>query len=158
MGNKKFKLVAVAGTFDILHLGHKNLLNKAFEIGEKVIIGICSDSMVKKMKKPHPVNPYQVRKEKLLEFLKNFGYMDRARIIQINDPYGPAIVDKEMEAIVVSEETEYRAHEINKIREKNGLNLLEIVSIKMVKAENGGILSSSRIRMGEIDPEGRLRK
>lgn len=158
MNNKKFKLVAVAGTFDILHLGHKALLSKAFEIGEKVIIGICSDKMVKSMKKPHPVNPYRVRKEKLLEFLKNLGYMDRVRIIQINDPYGPAITDKEMEAIVVSEQTEHRAHEINKIRKEKGLHPLKIFSIKMVKAENGGILSSTRIRMGEIDSEGRLIK
>lgn len=158
MNNKKFKLVAVAGTFDILHLGHKTLLNKAFEIGEKVIIGICSDKMVKNMKKPHPINPYRMRKEKLLEFLKDSGYIDRAKIIQINDPYGPAITSKEMEAIVVSEQTEYRAHEINNIRKKNGLHPLNIISIKMVKAENGGDLSSSRIRMGEIDSEGHLMK
>lgn len=156
MESKKFKLVAVAGTFDILHLGHKVLLNKAFEVGEKVIIGICSDKMVKNMKKPHPVNPYLKRKKKLLEFLKNLSYKNRAKIVQIEDPYGPAIIDKKIEAIVVSEETEYRAYEINKIREKNGLPLLEIISIKMVKAENGGLLSTSRIRKGEIDTEGHV--
>ncbi|MEM3061892.1 MAG: phosphopantetheine adenylyltransferase [Candidatus Bathyarchaeia archaeon] len=158
MENKRFKLVAVAGTFDILHLGHKTLLNKAFEIGEKVIVGICSDKMAKRMKKSHPVNPYWIRKKGLLEFFKNLGHTDKARIVQINDPYGPAITDEEMDAIVVSEQTEYRAHEINEIRKENGLNLLKIISIKMVKAENGGPLSSSRIRKGEIDSEGHLTK
>ena len=43
---KKFKKVAVGGTFDELHSGHKALINKAFEVGEKVVIGLSSGEFV----------------------------------------------------------------------------------------------------------------
>ena len=36
---------AVAGTFNILHEGHKALLDRAFEVADQVRIGITSDRM-----------------------------------------------------------------------------------------------------------------
>ncbi|GBC75530.1 hypothetical protein HRbin06_00848 [archaeon HR06] len=60
-----------------------------------------------------------------------------------------------MEAIVVSEETKERAKYLNKLRRERGLKPLKIVVVEMVKAEDGLRISSSRIRRGEIDEEGR---
>jgi len=51
---KKFDLVATGGTFDIIHKGHMALLNKAFTISSKVIIGLSSDELVKKNGKKMP--------------------------------------------------------------------------------------------------------
>ncbi|RLI21218.1 phosphopantetheine adenylyltransferase, partial [Candidatus Bathyarchaeota archaeon] len=34
---RKFKAVAVGGTFDEFHRGHRALLSKAFEVGERVL-------------------------------------------------------------------------------------------------------------------------
>ena len=58
--------------------------------------------------------------------------------------------------IVVSEETFDVAVEINRIRKERGMTEMEIVKIPMIKAEDGRPISSSRIKKGEIDEEGRL--
>jgi pantetheine-phosphate adenylyltransferase len=145
----KFKKVVVGGSFDHLHRGHKVLLEKAFELGDKVVVGLSSDKMVRKK-----IAPYSVRKKKLEEYLSGLKY----EIVKLTDPYGIAINDPEVEAIVVSEETLPRAVEINKIRKRKGLQELEIVRVPMVIAEDGKPISSTRIRRGEIDEEGRIVK
>ena len=39
------RTVAVAGTFDVLHDGHRALLRRAFESGDRVVVGITTDRM-----------------------------------------------------------------------------------------------------------------
>ncbi len=36
---------AVAGTFNVIHEGHMALLRRAFQLGDRVLIGITSDEM-----------------------------------------------------------------------------------------------------------------
>jgi pantetheine-phosphate adenylyltransferase len=153
---KKFRKVAVGGTFDEFHRGHKVLLMKAFEIGEHVLIGLCSDEFVKKMGKPHVTASYEERLKELREFLKALGLSDRAEIVPLNDPYGVTVTDKCIEALVVSEETEKTAIKINQKRSEAQLPPLTIVTIIMVPAENCEPISTTRIREGEIDREGHL--
>jgi pantetheine-phosphate adenylyltransferase len=152
----RFKLVAIGGTFDIIHKGHIELLRTAFEIGDKVIIGLSTDDFVKRMGKHHEVKPYFERLENLRKLLIDMRVDSRAIVTPIEDPYGPAASDSAIEAVVVSDETQHRAFEINRLREVKGLRALEIVKISMVLAENGKPISSTRIRLGEIDESGRL--
>ena len=44
----EFNLVALGGTFDIIHAGHIALLEKGFSISKKVIIGLTSDELAEK--------------------------------------------------------------------------------------------------------------
>ena len=51
------KIVFTNGCFDILHQGHVHLLAACNEFGERTIVGLNSDSSVKKLKGPsRPVN------------------------------------------------------------------------------------------------------
>jgi cytidyltransferase-like protein len=155
---KEFRKVAVGGTFDELHRGHKVLLLKAFEISERVLIGLCSDEFVNKLGKPHTTATYDERLTEVQSFLGNLGVSERAEIIPLNNPFGPTVTDKCIEAVVVSEETKTTANKINEQRQKNGLNPLRIITINMVPSEDCSPISTTRIRKGEIDREGRLTK
>jgi pantetheine-phosphate adenylyltransferase len=155
---KKFRKVAVGGTFDEFHRGHKVLLMKAFEIGEHVLIGLCSDEFAKKMGKPHITAPFDDRLKELKVFLETLNLNEKAEIIPLNDPYGATVTDKCIEALVVSEETEKTAIKINQKRSEAQLPPLTIVAISMVPAENCKPISTTRIRKGEIDREGHILK
>ena len=156
MLNAVFSIVAVGGTFDEFHKGHRALLEKAFEVGENVMIGLCTDDFVEKMEKPHVIAPFAVRLEELKGFLRKNRWLKRAEIVPLHDPYGPALTNKTIKTLVVSKETEPIACEINERRKADNLPPLEIIVIEMIMAEKPGPISTTRIRCLEIDHEGRL--
>lgn len=60
------KIVFTNGCFDILHIGHIDYMNRASRLGTKMIIGLNSDSSVKRLKgKDRPINNEKVRSEML---------------------------------------------------------------------------------------------
>jgi len=155
---RRFRVVGVGGTFDELHKGHRALLEKAFEVGDLVWIGLSTDEFARNLQKEHEIASYEDRMRELKCFLEKRGFSSRAKITPLGDPYGPAVTSKEIQAIVVSRETEPGAHRINLLRRKNGLPPLEVIVIDMVPAENHVPISTTRIRRGEIDREGHLLK
>jgi len=155
---RKFRVVGIGGTFDEFHRGHRSLLEKAFEMGDLVWIGLSTDEFARKLRKNHEIASYENRMKELKCFLKKKDLLSRAKITPLGDPYGPAVTSKEIQAIVVSRETESGAHRINLLRRKNGLPPLEVIVIDMVPAENHVPISTTRIRRGEIDREGHLLK
>ena len=66
--------VWVNGTFDIVHLGHIQLLKKAADLGDFLIVGLDGDKRVKELKgEQRPINNL-VSRITLLEAIK---YVDR---------------------------------------------------------------------------------
>jgi pantetheine-phosphate adenylyltransferase len=153
---RPFQEVAIGGTFDALHRGHKILLRTAFRAGDQVLIGLSRNGFVRQLVKNHRVDPYQTRKQELLSFLKKERVFERAKIIPLDDPYGPTINNSTIGALVVSRMTKKMADKINMIRRRRGLKPLPVVTIGMVVAEDFEPISSTRIRAGEIDREGYL--
>jgi pantetheine-phosphate adenylyltransferase len=152
----RFKKVAVGGTFDELHKGHKALIRRAFEIGEKIVIGLSSDAFVSKMGKPHQTASYDERKRELETFLNDSGLDQRFEIVPLGDAYGQTMSLNGLDALVVSQETQKTAEKINEKRQRAGLPLLEIVTVSMIPAENQAPISTTRIRRGEIDRNGHI--
>jgi pantetheine-phosphate adenylyltransferase len=153
---RKFKTVAVGGTFDEFHKGHRVLLLKAFEVSDRILIGLSTDELVQRMGKPHLISTYDFRLEELKGFLRKEGLLGRAEIMPLHDAYGVTLSKGCVNALVVSRETEKTAEEINKKRRAKRLEPLNIVVIGMVPAYNSKPISTTRIRRGEIDKEGQM--
>ena len=76
-------IVFTNGVFDILHVGHLKLLNYAKTLGNRLIVGINSDSSVKKLKGDlRPINGEDTRKESLLEL----GFVDDVIVFNEDTP------------------------------------------------------------------------
>ena len=143
--------VAIGGTFDVLHDGHKALLKKADTLGD-VIIGLVSDEMAQK--KYHVVNTYNNRKKSLIAYLETLTGAPPL-IVALSDPYGPTLAQK-FDYIVVSPDTRPTAKKINVLRSQRGLPPITIVCVDFVLAQDGKPISSTRIHYGEIDEHGVL--
>ncbi len=151
-----YKLLCVGGTFDVIHAGHEALLTQAFDAGEHVLVGVTTNAYVKAHKR-RVTQAYTERKHALDAWLSaRDAYRGRYAIIPLNDPFGPAVKDAQLEAIVVSEETRKRAEEANALRKKAGLPALDVLVVPMRKAEDNTPISSTRIREGKISVWGKL--
>ena len=146
----------MGGTFDIIHSGHKALLQKALEVGDIVLIGLTTDARASKNRNKTQINNYNIRLASLQNLLKSMKSLDRFQIVPLENDWGPSVVDEDFEAIIVSDETKSTAQKINKIRSAAGKSELEIVVVPMIRAQDGHRISSSRIRNEEIDSEGQL--
>jgi pantetheine-phosphate adenylyltransferase len=151
----KFSLIAMGGTFDIIHRGHLTLLENAFEISDKVIIGLTSDEFVQKKGKT-PIHKYDERLKNLISVIFHKFPNTNFEISQLNNDFGPAVLEKDVQALIVSDETSDQGNVLNKLRTERNLPLVEVIVVPMFLAKDGVRISSTRIKNSEIDSDGNL--
>ena len=151
----KFSLIAMGGTFDIIHDGHITLLSTAFDISEKVIIGLTSDEFVQKKGK-NPIHKYDERLKNLTSIIFKKFPNSYFEISQLNNDFGPAVFEKEVQALVVSDETKNQGNILNKLRTERNISPVEIIVVPMTLAKDGKRISTTRIKNSEIDSDGNL--
>ena len=148
MTSKRYKKVAVGGTFDKFHDGHKKLLSTACELGNRIEVGVTSDAFGGLK---GDIDSFEDRSNYVKSFFSN---QSNFHVLRLDDPFGTTIYDEDFDAIVVSEETEPTAVEINEIRISKGMKPIDIVVVSFVLAYDGTPISSTRIRRGEINKNG----
>lgn len=154
----KQKRIAVGGTFDPVHRGHEALFRRAFALAGprgEVHVGLTSDRLTER--KARPVRPYGARRRDLEVALRNRFPGGRFRVRKLVHPWGAAAREP-YDALVVSPETAPAAEALNRGRMGRGLKPLRIVVVPHVLAEDGWVLSSTRIVRGDVDRRGRVLK
>lgn len=149
--------VALGGTFDPVHDGHRALFHRAFELGE-VTIGLTSDDLAPRTRhKDRPIRPFDRRKRDLEAELDEFSaeYNREYSVRKLTEPTGIA-TEPQFDVLVVSPETKTGGKRINEIRRERGHEPLELDVIDRVYAEDDEVISSTRIVNGEIDEHGNL--
>lgn len=78
------KIVFTNGCFDIIHTGHIHLLTKAKKLGDVLVLGLNSDSSIKRIKgKNRPIVPLSER----LEIMSALFMVDIVTVFYEDDPY-----------------------------------------------------------------------
>ncbi|KAI0362418.1 Nucleotidylyl transferase [Trametes cingulata] len=135
-----YPVVALGGTFDHLHAGHKILLSMgAWIASEKLIVGITDDALLGKKEYKEVLEPLSIRTARTRAFLELFRPGIVHDIVPINDVYGPTGWDPNVQALVVSKETLPGASSIAKRREEQSLPPLKTFVIDVISATEASV-------------------
>jgi len=128
-----YPVVALGGTFDHLHAGHKILLSMAAWIAdEKVIVGVTDDALLAKKDNRDVLESLPERIQGVRRFMELFKPSLVYDIVPINDVYGPTATDPNIQALVVSKETASGGKAVDQCREEKGLPPLKTFVIDVI--------------------------
>jgi glycerol-3-phosphate cytidylyltransferase len=87
-------VVFTAGVWDILHVGHLNLLSRARALGDRLIVGVLTDDAAGRYK-PRPVMPFEQR----LEIIRALRVVDE--VVQVDDTNATPLLQRLQPDILV---------------------------------------------------------
>jgi cytidyltransferase-like protein len=120
-----FEKVAVGGTFDGMHYGHRKLLTLAVSSvsprSGKLMVGVTIDDMLRHKSYNEEIPSMEERMEGVRDFVYRLapGMKNRVKLRPISDEYGPPGTVEEgsdFDALVLSHETLDNGHKLNEYR------------------------------------------
>ena len=143
------KCVAVGGTFDRLHAGHRLLLSAAALVAEEcVYVGVSGDDLLTEKKHAELLEPLVTRSKNARAYLESCrpGLMVHVSTLSKEPPL--AVTDANITCLVVSSETLSGAEALQKMRREALPDAppLDIVAVDVVAVEGRPKVSSSDLR------------
>lgn len=144
----QFKKVALGGTFDRLHNGHRKLLSiGCVTCTENLVVGVMGDSLLKNKLNSDAIQSFSKREKSVYEYVCAVKPdLPKVSIVELSDPFGPALSDPTVEAIVVSSETISGANKINFLRKEKKFDELKVI---VIRRSDVATLSSTFLRSQE---------
>lgn len=85
---KKFRIGYTTGVYDMFHIGHLNILKRAKDMCDYLVVGVTTDELCYKRKNKYPI----IREEDRMTIVKSIKYVDK--VIPQNDMNKFNIVNK----------------------------------------------------------------
>lgn len=148
-----YEHLVLGGTFDHLHSGHKHLLQKATTLSKRITVGITTPPLLGNKQYADAIENFSVRSVEVQKYFATLGFYS-VEIIALDSIFGTTLTDQSIDAILVTEQTLPNAKQINVLRENQGLVPLSLCMCDLLRDTSGRIISSSRIRAGEIGSDG----
>ncbi len=73
MENKRYKIGYTTGVYDMFHIGHLNILKRAKELCDYLIVGVTTDALCEQRKNKRPIICEQDR----MEIVRSIRYVDK---------------------------------------------------------------------------------
>ena len=96
MKQKKYKIGYTTGVFDMFHIGHLNILRRAKEMCDFLIVGVTTDSLCFERKNKYPI----ICENERVEIVESIKYVDRV-VLQNNMDKLEAVVKYDVDAVFV---------------------------------------------------------
>lgn len=135
MSDKKYKIGYTTGVFDMFHIGHLNILKRAKEQCEYLIVGVTSDELCYKRKKKYPIICEQDR----VEIVNAIKYVDKV-ITQNNMDKFSVVKENNIDVVFVG--SDWKGTDSWNAYEKE----FDKVGCKVVYLEHTDGISSSILR------------
>lgn len=150
--SKPYRCIGLGGTFDHFHVGHKAFLNFATQLANQLVVGVTQSTFITHKTAAEQIEPYEQRAQSVKDFLQARDVS--FEVVPLTDPFGPTLTDPTIDAIAVTEETVTGAQAINQRRNQIGMSTLPVHVCRLVRDTHGELISSTRIRLGEVSRDG----
>lgn len=125
------KTVITFGTFDVLHIGHIKILQRAKQFGDRLVVGISSDALNFSKKQRNPVYPEQERRD----IIAALGCVDEVFIEESLELKGEYIKKFNADVLVMGNDWEGRFDEYKSLCAVTYLPRTEGISTTQLIAE-----------------------
>ncbi len=152
--NKQYHTIALGGTFDHLHDGHKFFIKFATTLAENLVVAVTSDNYALSSSKPlqEQIESYKVRHAVLIKYLITLGI--EFHTFTLEKGVSLTLTNYKTQALLATYNTLNGAQGINDSRTAIGLKSLPIHMCEMLEDSIGTAISSTRVRLGMINRAG----